>query len=76
MTGLGTIVNFAAIVAGGIVGSFIRNGLSQRFKSIIMQAIGLSVLVIGISGMILTNNMLNLYRCGIAFWYPLCYILF
>jgi uncharacterized membrane protein YqgA involved in biofilm formation len=50
MTGLGTIVNFAAIVAGGVAGSFIRNGLSQRFKSIIMQAIGLSVLVIGISG--------------------------
>lgn len=50
MIGLGTIVNFAAIAAGGIAGTFIRNGLSQRFKTIIMQGIGLSVLIIGISG--------------------------
>lgn len=50
MIGLGTVVNAAAIIAGGIAGTFIKNGLSQRFKSIVMQAIGLSVLIIGISG--------------------------
>lgn len=50
MIGLGTLVNAAAIIVGGIAGSFIKNGLSQRFKNIIMQGIGLSVLFIGISG--------------------------
>lgn len=50
MIGLGTIVNFAAIAAGGAAGSMVKNGLSQRFKTVIMQAIGLSVLIIGISG--------------------------
>lgn len=50
MIGLGTIINVAAVIAGGIAGTFIKNGLSARFKNIIMQAIGLSVLMIGISG--------------------------
>jgi uncharacterized membrane protein YqgA involved in biofilm formation len=50
MIGLGTIVNAAVVVAGGVAGSFIKNGLPQRFKNIIMQGVGLSVLFIGISG--------------------------
>lgn len=50
MIGLGTIVNTAAIILGGVSGTFIKSGLPQRYKNIIMQAIGLSVLVVGISG--------------------------
>lgn len=50
MIGLGTLVNVAAIIVGGMAGTLIKNGLSQRFKNIVMQAIGLSVLMIGISG--------------------------
>ena len=50
MTGLGTLVNVAAVIAGGAVGVFVKKGLPERFKSIIVQAIGLSVLMIGISG--------------------------
>lgn len=50
MIGLGTIVNTAAIILGGVSGTFIKSGLPQRYKNIIMQAIGISVLVIGISG--------------------------
>ncbi len=50
MTGLGTIVNVAAVIAGGTVGVFVKKGLPERFKTIIIQAIGLSVLMIGISG--------------------------
>jgi uncharacterized protein len=50
MIGLGTIVNVAAVVAGGAAGTFVKNGLPQKFKTIIMQAIGLAVLMIGISG--------------------------
>lgn len=50
MIGLGTVVNAAAVVVGGTAGSFIKNGLPQRFKNIIMQAVGLAVVLIGISG--------------------------
>jgi hypothetical protein len=50
MIGLGTLVNAAAIIAGGLAGIFIKKGLPEKYKSIIMQAIGLSVLFIGISG--------------------------
>ena len=50
MTGLGTIVNTAAILVGGIAGTLIKNGLSKKYKDIVMQAIGLSVFIIGVSG--------------------------
>jgi len=50
MIGLGTIVNAGVIVAGSLAGLFIKNGIPQRFKDTVMQGIGLSVLIIGISG--------------------------
>ncbi len=50
MIGLGTIVNVVAIIVGAAIGSFIKSGISERFKNIILQAVGLSVIMIGISG--------------------------
>ena len=50
MIGLGTIVNVIATVAGGLVGPFLKHRFTQRFQEIIMQALGLSVLFIGVSG--------------------------
>ncbi len=50
MTGLGTIVNTAAIITGGIAGTLIKNGLGKKYKDIIMQAISLSVIIVGVSG--------------------------
>jgi len=50
MTGLGTIVNIAAILAGCTAGLFLRSGLPERFRQIITTAIGLSTIFIGISG--------------------------
>lgn len=50
MIGTGTIVNTIAVIAGGIAGTAIKTGLSQRYRSIIMQAVGLSVVIIGVSG--------------------------
>jgi uncharacterized membrane protein YqgA involved in biofilm formation len=50
MIGLGTIVNAGVIVAGSLAGLFIKNGIPHRFKETVMQGIGLSVLIIGISG--------------------------
>lgn len=50
MIGLGTIVNAAAIIAGGVAGTLVKSGLSKKYKEIVMQGIGLSVVIIGISG--------------------------
>lgn len=50
MTGLGTIVNAAAIIAGGVSGALLRSGLPERFRETVMQALGLSIIMIGLSG--------------------------
>lgn len=50
MIGLGTIVNTLAIIAGGIAGTLVKKGLPERFKDIIIQAIGLAVIILGIAG--------------------------
>jgi uncharacterized membrane protein YqgA involved in biofilm formation len=50
MVGLGTLVNMAAIVIGATIGIIIKGGLKQRFKDTVMNALGLAVMFIGISG--------------------------
>ncbi len=50
MVGLGTLVNAGAIVAGALLGILIKGALHDRFRDTTMQAIGLSVVLIGISG--------------------------
>ncbi len=50
MHGLGTIVNVITIVIGGTIGIFLKKGIPERFKNTIMQAVGLAVIIIGISG--------------------------
>lgn len=46
---LGTIVNAAAVLAGGLVGLLIKGGLREKYKEIVMQAISLAVLFLGAS---------------------------
>lgn len=50
ITGIGTIVNTLAVLGGGALGLFLKSGLKERFKEILMQALGLSTIFIGISG--------------------------
>ncbi len=52
MIGIGTIVNTGAVIVGGVAGYFLKSGIPERYKNIVMQGIGLSVLFIGISGTI------------------------
>ncbi|EPR12916.1 DUF554 domain-containing protein [Ruminiclostridium papyrosolvens] len=52
MNGIGTIVNAGAVIVGGLAGTVLKNGIPERYKKIVMQAIGLSVVFIGISGTI------------------------
>lgn len=57
---VGVLVNVGAIIGGGAIGLLLKQGLPERVNKVIMQGIGLSVLVIGISSAIKTENMLLL----------------
>lgn len=50
MIGLGTLVNSAAIVAGGVAGHFFGRFLSERCQDTLSKTCGVSVLFIGIAG--------------------------
>ena len=59
----GTIVNSAAILGGALLGTLVKKGFSRKvrltdkFNNILMQGIGLSVVIIGISN-VQTQTML------------------
>lgn len=55
---LGTIVNTIAIIAGGICGVFLRKGIPEGYKATIMQGLGLSVFIIGLSGALKSQDIL------------------
>lgn len=50
MIGLGTIVNTAAIIVGGILGMLFGKKLPERFQSTLMSGVGVCVLFLGIGG--------------------------
>ena len=55
---LGTIVNSSAIIVGAFIGILIKNGIKDKYKSTIMDGIGLSVVIIGIMSGIKANNII------------------
>lgn len=55
---LGTLVNFSAIILGGIIGILFKNGIPERISNTIMQGLSLCVIFIGISGAIKGSNTL------------------
>lgn len=57
---VGVLVNVLAIVIGGSIGLVFKKGISEKILKLILQGIGLSVIIIGISSAILTENMLLL----------------
>ena len=52
MFGLGTLINTAAVVVGGLLGLLLKNGIAKRFEAILMQALGLATIFIGASGVL------------------------
>ena len=64
MFALGTIINTLAVIAGGMIGMTLKNGLKQRFQETIMQGLGLAVLFVGVAGAMtgmleITDGQLN-----------------
>ena len=54
----GTIVNVAAIVAGGSIGLMVRSRLPERYTNIVFQGLGLVTAAIGISMSLKTGNLI------------------
>lgn len=52
MIGLGTIINTAAVLVGGLLGLMLKNGVAKKFESILMQALGLATIFIGAGGVL------------------------
>ncbi|MDD4850723.1 MAG: DUF554 domain-containing protein [Gemmiger sp.] len=59
---LGTLVNGAAIVAGGAVGLLAKKGIPIRMEDALHKAMGLAVVVIGLNGVI--TNMVSVTANG------------
>ncbi len=59
---LGTVVNAAAIVAGGAVGLLAKKGIPARMEDAVHKAMGLAVIVIGVNGV--AANMLTVNADG------------
>lgn len=52
MIGLGTIINTAAVIVGGLLGMLLKNGIPKKFENILMQALGLATVFIGAGGVL------------------------
>ena len=46
---LGTIVNTCTILAGGAFGAIVREGIGERYKKSLFNALGLACLVLGMN---------------------------
>jgi len=57
---IGTLINVAAVIVGGIVGIIFRSRLPERITKTFFQAIGLFTLFLGFSMSLKTNNPLLL----------------
>jgi len=64
MRGLGTIINTAAVVLGGLLGLVLKNGIKERVQDSLMKACGVATIFIGVSGtlaqmFVIQNGMLE-----------------
>jgi len=55
---LGTIVNAAAVIIGGLIGLLLKKNMPERVTSIYFQAVGLFTLAIGITMIIKMDHIL------------------
>lgn len=55
---IGTLINCAAILLGSALGLLLRRGMKESISKTVMQGVGLSVMLIGLTGAIKTSNTL------------------
>lgn len=56
ITGIGTIVNVIAVIAGSLFGLVFKKAINDKLREGVMSALGLAVFTIGITG-IITNSV-------------------
>ncbi|MFO8163155.1 MAG: DUF554 domain-containing protein [Thermodesulfobacteriota bacterium] len=59
----GTLVNTGVIIAGGLIGVTIRKRLPERIKTIMIQALGLSVVLVGIQMALAVTDLIVTMGC-------------
>ena len=59
MSGLGTIINAAAITAGGAAGMLAGTAVKERYQETLNMACGVSILFLGIGGAM--EKMLSIF---------------
>lgn len=55
---IGTLINCAAIILGSAFGLLLRRGMKDSIAKTVMQGVGMSVILIGVTGAIETSNTL------------------
>ena len=60
---IGTIVNALAIIAGSAIGLVFRKGIPKRYNETIIDAIGLTVILIGLKGAFKSDEPLIVILC-------------
>lgn len=58
----GTLINTAAIIAGGLLGLVLKKGIKESIMDGVMKAMGLAMLIIGFNGVL--TNMLSVGENG------------
>ncbi len=51
----GAVVNFLLVILGGVLGSFLKKGIPEKAKTILMQGMALCVMYIGVTGILETG---------------------
>ncbi|MGA0862603.1 MAG: DUF554 domain-containing protein [Ilumatobacteraceae bacterium] len=57
MRGLGTLINTATVLAGGIAGRYVGHLIPERIRTTVVQAIALATIVMGIDSVVDTRNL-------------------
>ena len=61
---MGTLINIAAIIAGGLLGRFFGKRISEQFRDTLSKACGVSTLFLGITGAL--EGMLTVSGSGVS----------
>lgn len=62
----GTLINVAAILVGALLGHFLKAGLPEKIKGIILQAVGLATILIGLKMVLEGRNILLIFGSLLA----------
>lgn len=64
MFGIGTLINTGAVIIGGLIGVFLKKGIPERCRVVLMQACGVATIFIGSSGVLKYMMTINDGKLG------------